>query len=37
MGQYAQLAERKLLRCSPLARGECAKAHSFLVHKYKIL
>ena len=27
-GQYAQLAARKLLLRSPLARGECAKAHS---------
>ena len=29
-GQYAQFAVRKLLLRSPLARGECAKAHSFL-------
>ena len=29
----AQLAERKLLLCSPFARGDCARAQSFYVNK----
>ena len=37
MGQNAQLAARKLLLRSPLARGECARAHSLFISRKGIL